>query len=483
MNWSLLLPGYLVTGLAFGAFTLDLIVPRLSRAFLVYAGAAALAVVAAVILVTQDGAVHRFAGGILIFDSYSYFFFALFVVLAAVTILGSSRFVTSIDSPGEFVALLMMSAVGAMGMAAAGELITAYISLELLSFSLYILASYTWRERRTNEAGTKYILLGALASAFLLLGITYIYGLTGDTRYDRVAQGLAAAETSPGLIIALAMLTAGLGFKVAAVPFHMWTPDVYEGAPIPITAYLAAASKAAGFALLIRLVAVALEPVVLFWDWIFILLAVLSMMLGNLVAILQSNLKRLMAYSSIGQVGYLLLGIAALGAADPAKPAAGMLIHIVSYAASTMVAFMVLLAVQQQTGREGVRDMAGLARRNPYLAMALTAALFSLAGFPFFIGFASKFYLFTVVATAGARFLVPVGLAIFASLISLYYYLNIVRQMYIEPPQDNAPPLRVPRTMWLLIAGLLGVIVIGGVYVRPLAEAAETAAAAIFTGA
>ena len=247
MNWALLLPGYLVTGVAFGAFTLDLIVPRLSRTVLVYGAAAVMAVIAVFIILTNDGESSRFAGGILIFDNYSAFFFALFVVLAAVTILGSAQFVSSIDSPGEFVALLIMSAVGAMGMAAAGELITAYISLELLSFSLYILASYTWKERRTNEAGMKYILLGALASAFLLLGITYIYGLTGDTRYDQVAEGLSALSPSPGLIIALAMLTAGLGFKVAAVPFHMWTPDVYEGAPIPVTAYLAAASKAAGF--------------------------------------------------------------------------------------------------------------------------------------------------------------------------------------------------------------------------------------------
>ena len=482
MNWTLLAPAYVVAGLAFGAFTFDLIVPRLSRTVLVYGGAATLIITGIFIAVLQSGETNQFAGGILIFDKYSTFFFVLFVALAAVTILGSSDFVKTIDSPGEFVALLMMSAVGAMGMAAAGELITAYISLELLSFSLYILASYTWREKRTNEAGMKYILLGALASAFLLLGISYIYGLTGDTRYDRVAEGLLAQSASPGLIIALAMMTAGLGFKIAAVPFHMWTPDVYEGAPIPVTAYLAAASKAAGFALLIRLVAVALGPVALFWDWIFLLLAVLSMLLGNLVAILQSNLKRLMAYSSIGQVGYLLLGVAALGATDASKPVAGMLIHAVSYGASTMIAFMVILAVQQQTGREGVRDLAGLARRSPYLAMVLTAALFSLAGFPFFIGFASKFYLFTVVATAGPRFLAPVGIAIFASLISLYYYLNIVRQMYIEAPEDDASAIKVSRTMWILLAVLLGALIAGGLYVRPLASAAEAAAAALFGG-
>ena len=198
MNWALLLPGYLVTGVAFGAFALDLIVPRLSRTVLVYGAAAVMAVIAVFIILTNDGESSRFAGGILIFDNYSAFFFALFVVLAAVTILGSAQFVSSIDSPGEFVALLIMSAVGAMGMAAAGELITAYISLELPEL-LTVHSRVVYVEGAANErGGMKYILLGALASAFLLLGITYIYGLTGDTRYDQVAEGLSALSPSPG---------------------------------------------------------------------------------------------------------------------------------------------------------------------------------------------------------------------------------------------------------------------------------------------
>lgn len=484
MNWTLLLPGYLVTGLAFGVFTLDLIVPRFNRVLLAYIGALLLVAASVFLWLTFPETTQTFGGGLLYFDNYSKFFFALFIALSAVTVLASSHYAKNIDSPGEFYALLILSVVGAMGMAAAGELITAYISLELLSFSLYILASYSWKERRTNESGAKYILLGALASAFLLLGISYLYGLTGSTRYDVIASELAAIEFSPGVIMALTLVTAGLGFKVAAVPFHMWTPDVYEGAPIPVAAYLAAASKAAGFALLLRLGVSVFSPVLLSWDWVFMLLAVLSMALGNVVAIVQSNIKRLMAYSSIGQVGFLMLGIAALSAPDPAKPAAGILIHTVSYATSTLAAFFVILAFYNQSGREGVRDFAGLSRRSPFLALVLTVALFSLAGFPFFIGFASKFYLFTVVATAGTRFLPMVGFAILASLVSLYYYLNIVRQMYIEEPDkgdaDGMSVIAVPRTTWMVLAFLMGVIVLGGVYILPLAEAAESAAASLF---
>jgi NADH-quinone oxidoreductase subunit N len=485
MNWALLLPGYLVTGLAFGVFTLDLVMPRLSRTVLAYLGALLLVLTGIVVWATHPEAAQSFAGGILIFDDYSRFFFILFIAIGAVTVLGSAQYIHRVESPGEYFALLIMSVVGAMGMAAAGELVTAYISLELLSFSLYVLASYSWQERRTNEGGTKYVLLGALASAFLLLGISYLYGLTGSTRYDVLASELAGMPMNPGLLLGLALLTAGLGFKVAAVPFHMWTPDVYEGAPVPITAYLAAASKAAGFALVLRLGATVFSPLIFFWDWVFLLLAVLSMVLGNVVAITQSNIKRLMAYSSIGQVGYLLMGIAALGASNPALPAAGMIVHTVGYATSTLVAFFVILAVYDRTGREGVRDFIGLAERNPFLAMVMTAALFSLAGFPFFIGFPSKFYLFTAVATAGPRFLAVVGIAILASLVSLYYYLNIVRQMYIENPAEGddqaaLSPITVPATTWWLLAFLLAVLVAGGLYVFPLAEAAEAAAASLF---
>ena len=482
MDWSLLLPGYLVTGAAFGVFAVDLVWPNIDRRALAWLGTATLAAIGVLVWVTHPETLQTFGAGVLIFDDFSKLLFVLFIGLGLATVLGSTQYVLRSESPGEFYALLVMSVVGAMGMAAAGELITAYVSLELLSFSLYVLASHSWQERRTNESGTKYILLGAVASAFLLLGISYLYGLTGTTSYAGLADALTGLDMNPGLVVALTLLTAGLGFKIAAVPFHMWTPDVYEGAPIPVAAYLAAASKAAGFALLLRLSATALSPVVVFWDWAFLLLAASSMLLGNVVAIMQSNIKRLMAYSSIGQVGYLLLGVAAVGAADSALPAAGVIVHMIGYAASTMLAFFVIQAVHSATGVERIADYRGLAERSPFLAMVLTAGLFSLAGFPFFIGFATKFYLFTAAATAGPRFLFVVGLAIFASLVSLYYYLGIVRQMYIESDREaaSAPRLRTPWTDRILLVGLLAVVVGGGVYVFPIADAAKAAAVALF---
>ena len=487
MDWSLLLPGYLVTGLAFGVFAVDLVLPNLDRRALAWLGALALGAIGVFVWASHPESLHTFGGGVLSFDNFSKLSFVLFIGLGLVTMLGSTQYTLRSDSPGEFYGLLIMSVVGAMGMAAAGELITAYISLELLSFSLYILASHSWRDRRTNESGTKYVLLGAVASAFLLLGISYLYGLTGTTDYVGIAEELRGLDMNPGLIAALTLLTAGLGFKIAAVPFHMWTPDVYEGAPIPITAYLAAASKAAGFALLLRLSATALAPVIVFWDWAFLLLAALSMVLGNAVAIMQSNIKRLMAYSSIGQVGYLLMGVAALGADDPTVPAAGVIVHMIGYGASTMLAFFVIQAVYGATGKENIADYRGLAERSPFLAMSLTAGLFSLAGFPFFIGFATKFYLFAAAATAGPRFLFAVSLAITASLVSLYYYLGIVRAMYIESGDDDGgrpvEPIRVPWSNRIVLAGLLVFVVAGGIYVFPIAEAAKAAAVALFATA
>jgi NADH-quinone oxidoreductase subunit N len=485
MDWSLLLPGYLVSGLAFGVFAADLIWPNLDRRTLAWLGSIALGVIGVVVWFNHPGSLETFGGGVLIFDDFSKLFFVVFIGLGAMTVLGSARYVMRSESPGEFYALLILSVVGAMGMAAAGELITAYISLELLSFSLYVLASHSWRDRRTNESGTKYILLGAVASAFLLFGISYLYGLTGTTHYGQLAETLGGLDMNPGLIVALTLVTAGLGFKIAAVPFHMWTPDVYEGAPIPVTAYLASASKAAGFALLLRLTVTALGPVIVFWDWAFLLLAVSSMVLGNTVAIMQSNIKRLMAYSSIGQVGYLLMGVAALGAAQATVPAAGVIVHTIGYAASTLLTFFVIQAVYSATGKEEVADYAGLAERSPFLAMALTAGLFSLAGFPFFVGFATKFYLFAAVATAGPRFLFTVSLAILASLISLYYYLGIIRRMYMESSDEKESTtgdsrLHVAWSDRVLITGLLVLVVAGGVYIFPIAAAAKAAAVSLF---
>ena len=375
-----------------------------------------------------------------------------------------------------------------MLLAASGELLTAYISLELLSFGLYVLVSYDRYNPRSNEAGTKFILLGAFSSALLLYGISQVYGLLGTTRFDGISEALVATpDISPGVLIGLVLIIAGLGFKVAAVPFHMWAPDAYEGAPVPITAYLAVGSKVAAFALVLRLFTEALLPAVGDWQLILVILAALTMTLGNLVALAQRNIKRLLAYSSIGHVGYLLLGVAALAAVDEDVgisvelshlAVSGVLLHLVAYAVATMAAFLSVIAFYNATGKEEIADFAGLARRAPFVAMVLAVSLFSLASLPIFAGFTSKFYLFNAAASEGLLWLA--GLAIFASLISLYYYRMVVRQMYIEPAID-ATPMRVPK----MTLGLLGVLFLGivflGVYPAPVMDAIRHAGDALLS--
>ena len=381
-------------------------------------------------------------------------------------------------------------------MAQSRELLTAYISLELLSFSLYVLASHARASPRSNEGGLKYIIIGAFSSAILLYGISMVYSTLGVTRFDDIGAALiAVSDVSPALWVGVALILVGLGFKVGAVPFHMWAPDVYEGSPFPVTAYLAIGSKAAAFALVLRLAAEGFVPAVDRWDQWQVILAVLAavtMLVGNLVALAQRNLKRLMAYSSIAHVGFILAGVAALSA-DSVLAANGIMLYLVGYSVANLVVFAGLIAFFNTTGREMIADLAGLADRQPFLAACITMGLFSLGGLPIFAGFAIKFYLFTAVADAG--FLWLAGLAIFSSLVSLYYYLQVIRQMYIQPawaaPEDNPekpPEEAVPATSLtaapsVVLLSVLGVGVAAlfwiGVYPSPLLEPIEAASRAI----
>ena len=290
-----------------------------------------------------------------------------------------------------------------------------------------------------------------------------------------MAEALQGTEGVNGrLLLGLAFLVAGLGFKLAVVPFHMWAPDVYEGAPLPVTAYIAVGSKAAAFALVLRLFAEGLLPVADQWRTIMAALAAVTMMTGNLVALAQSNIKRMLAYSSIGQVGYLLMGIAALSV----LASTGLVLHLVGYAVTSFAAFLAIIAFYNQTGRDDIPAYAGLADRAPLVAGALTVALFSLAGLPFFAGFTTKFYLFTAAAEGGYLWLA--GLAATASLISLYYYLMVIKQMYIHPA-DDPTPLATP----LLTKGVLAVLVLAiifiGVYPGPLVDAIDAASRSLLS--
>ena len=482
-DFTLLLPEFLVTALAFLVLTADFVLRGERKHLLPYVAVAGLGAVLAFALVdlwNEDGQLYD---GTILIDGFGLFFKAFFLVLAGFIILASVHYVRRhLEHPGEYYGILLFTVVAMMMMAVSGELLTAYISVELLSFGLYVLVSFDRYNPKSNEGGAKYILLGAFSSALLLYGISQVYGLLGTTRFDEMANALTRTpDLSPGLLVGLVFIIAGLGFKLAAVPFHMWAPDAYEGAPIPITAYLAVGSKAAAFALVMRLFVQGLMPAAGDWQIILLIVAALTMTLGNLMALVQSNVKRLLAYSSISHVGYLLMGVAALAAIDDHGHVSlalshlasnGIMLHLVAYSITNVAAFLAVSAVYDVTGKETIRGLAGVARRNPALAMVLAAALFSLAGLPVFAGFTSKFYLFTAGATQGLLWIV--GLAIFLSFVSLYYYLVVIRQLYIEPPEDPAP-LPVPK----LTMGVLGLLLVGmvfvGVYPAPLMEAIQYA--------
>jgi len=475
-NLHLLLPEFLLATLAFVVLGADLLLPRARKHLLGWISIAGLVGLLILSLTLLWGRRVSLYGGLFQVDPYYLFFKAFFILVGMVVIFSSMEFVKKrLSHPGEYYAIILFSILGMSAMAAASELLTAYISLELLSFCLYILVSYGRDNAKSNEAGLKYIIIGAFSSAILLYGLSLVYTGLGTTHFADIYAALNAANGSPTVWIGLGLMLVGLGFKMAAVPFHMWAPDVYEGAPLPITAYLAVASKAAAFALVLRLFAEAFLPAIGEWRIIVAVLAAITMTVGNLVAIPQKNMKRLLAYSSISQVGYLLLGVAALST----QTSNGILLHLAGYAFTSLAAFGVVIAFHNQTGKDDIADYSGLADRHPFMAAALSIALLSFAGLPFFAGFVTKFYLFAAASKEG--FLWLVGLAIFNSLISLYYYLMILKQMYVTPAGDESKIKISPVMLGVVAVMVLGVFFVG-VYPRPLLDAIEAASRAILPG-
>ncbi|MDA0269677.1 MAG: NADH-quinone oxidoreductase subunit N [Chloroflexi bacterium] len=412
-------------------------------------------------------------------DNFTTFFRILFIGTTILVIVGSHEYVEKhVNHIGEFYALLLLSTVGAIYMAAARDLLTAYLAIEVLSFSLYVAVSLAKNDPRSGEAVLKYVLLGGVASAMLLYGLSLVYGVAGSTQYTEIATALAASDGSMDMALALGLvlIIGGLGFKASAVPFHMWTPDVYEGAPIPVTAYLSATSKAATFALILRWFAGPLYPVADEWRWAMATLAVATMVVGNLIALQQSNLKRLLAYSSIAQVGYMLMAITGLSS----DTASALLVHLGGYLLTNLVVFIGVIHFYNRTGKEGIADLKGLAETNPYLALVLTAGLFSLAGMPLLVGFFTKFILFQAVVEADYLWLVVIG--VIASTISLYYYLVVIKQMYLYEPEGDTSRWRISPTGYLTTGSLLGAVVVLGIWGTPLFRASHEAALALFAG-
>ena len=371
----------------------------------------------------------------------------------------------------EYGPLVVLSTLGMCVLISANDLIALYLGLELMSLALYVIAASDRDNVRSTEAGLKYFVLGALSSGMLLYGASLVYGFTGNIGFQAIAK--AAGEGGVGLIFGLVFLFVGFCFKVSAVPFHMWTPDVYEGAPTPVTAFFASATKAAAIAMFVRVTIVAFPAITQQWQQIVVFVAIASMALGSFAAIGQKNLKRLMAYSSIGHMGFALVGLAA-GTAEGIQ---GVLVYMTIYVAMTLGTFAVILAMRRD-GKlvEQISDLSGLARTHPTQAFFLAALLFSLAGIPPLGGFFAKFYVFLAAIKAGLYVLAVLGVV--ASVVGAYYYLTIVKVMYFDEPHRAFAPMPYSLRLVLAVGGLINLLFFA--YPAPLIDAASAAAKSLF---
>lgn len=410
-------------------------------------------------------------GGSFIVDDYARFLKILTLLGSAVTLILSRAYLAEQAKIFEYAILVVLSTVGMMVLISAGDLIMLYLGLELMSLALYVVAASHRDDTKSTEAGLKYFVLGALSSGMLLYGASLIYGFTGTVSFAGIA-----AETKSGnigLLFGLVFLLAGLCFKVSAVPFHMWTPDVYEGAPTPVTAFFASAPKVAALAVFARVALTAFPGIVPQWQQIVVFVSIASMALGSFAAIGQKNIKRLMAYSSIGHMGFALVGLAA----GTEQGAQGVLVYIAIYVAMTLGTFAIILAMKRN-GRavETISDFAGLSRTNPMLAFFFAMFLFSLAGIPPLAGFFAKFYVFLAAIKAGLFTLAVIGVV--TSVVGAFYYLAIVKVMYFDEPKDAMEPMGVELRVVLAVAGIFNVLFF--VYPAPLVNAATVAAKSLF---
>ncbi len=416
--------------------------------------------------------------GVVVIDRFALFFNVLFPAVTAFVVLASFDYLDQMaDRAAEYFALLLVITGAAMLLAASNDLIMIFIALELQSVSQYVLAGFL-RGPRSSEAGLKYLLLGATSVAVMLYGMALLYGLSGSTALPDIAAALRSAPDGQraAYLAAAVALAAGFGFKMAIVPFQMWVPDVYQGAPTPVAAYLSVGSKAAAFAITLRVFYSALGEDVIASDWanMFAVLAAVSMTVGNIVAIQQSDIRRMLGYSSIAQAGNFLVGVAAISVRGEefTLGSSAVLFFIASYAFTNLGAFFVIIAISNRTGSDRIADYAGMWRRSPVLAIILTLCLMSLTGLPPTAGFWAKIYVFNAAVQADMLWLVVVG--VINTLISAYYYLGPVKQMFTVAPTDTAPVRSTPGLQFSVGVAALGVLLIF-IFPTPVLNAAERA--------
>ncbi len=470
LDFYYILPELVLTGGAMLLLLLTVLVPRRDT-LLLWTALVTLAATLAVVF-SFAGLDVTASRGLLAIDGFAAFFKVVVLLSAALTLLMSAPYlrVEGIQA-GEYYFLILCATLGMMFMASGVDLITLFIGLETMAVSFYVLVGFLKPNPRSNEAAVKYFLLGAFSLGILLYGMSLLYGETGTTSLAGIAEALRGRETSPVLVLALILVAAGMGFKIAAVPFHMWAPDVYEGAPTPVTAFLSVGSKAASFAMLLRIFVEGLPALGEEWSLLFAGLAVVTMTVGNIAALTQSNLKRMLAYSSIAHAGYLLIGVVV----RTERGVAAMLLYLGVYLFMQLGAFAVVAAMRRgDVIGDELKDLNGLSKRSPMAAFAMLFFMLSLGGIPPTAGFIGKVWLFGAAIDAGF-----IGLAVVAvanSAVSIYYYLRVVVFMWINEEESAGSAITIGPAMTVALGVLLLGTVVLGLYPEPLFKQAEAAA-------
>jgi len=460
INMAVIAPEVILSLFAMAVLLINVFVKGESKAYLGYLSMAGI-VVAFFSLISGWGCPTEAFSGTIVQDNFAIFFKGIFLISAAMSILITDKYLVREEcNYGEIYPLILFATVGMMLMAAGTDLMTIFLGLEVLSVSLYILAGFNRGSLKSNEAGLKYFLLGAFSTGFLLYGMALIYGATGTTKVAKIASFVATTGMGSSNIMLLAgmlLMATGFAFKIAAAPFHMWTPDVYEGAPTPMTAFMSVGPKAAGFAAFLRVFLVALPALKPEWTWLIWGLAVLTMTVGNITALYQQNIKRMLAYSSIAHAGYVLVGFTAGNEVGTA----GILFYMLSYAFMNIGAFAIIILVGKKgEDNNNVSDYAGFGYKHPLLGIAMCIFLFSLAGIPPAAGFIGKFYLFSGAIQAGYIWLAVIG--VLNSAASVYYYLRVMVFMYFKEPTEEFEWVKLtPAFILCLIIAVAGVLIPG----------------------
>lgn len=472
MNYNAVLLEILITVLGVLLLVMGLVLPRTKRTVIGYFSAIALAAILFFSFI-YNGGNTSFYNGLYASDSISIYFKQLFIISAALVTLMSTSYVKKLtDSRSEFFTIIVFATLGMMVMASSNDLITLYIGLETMSISFIILTSYDKQNMKSTEAGTKYVLLNAMSSAVLLYGMSLLYGISGSVVFADIINYLKTGSNLPLVIVGSILLIAGFGFKISAAPFHMWSPDIYEGAPTPVTAFLAGGSKVAAFAVMIKLVMQLMAPAHSTVLVIVIALSLLSMVIGNIIAIPQTNIKRMLAYSGVSHAGYMLIGLVSFSKAG----VSAMMYYLLLYIFANIGAFAAISAFSNQTGKDDIQDFSGMWKRSPFLAATLLVCLLSLAGIPPAAGFIGKFYLFSEAARQGYLWMAFIAMGM--SVVSAYYYITVIRVMLMNEAVDPTP-IKIPVSIKIVMTVSIIMILVMGLYPGPITTWISSVASAL----